>query len=86
MWKISSVLAVVLLATSIVVYFARPAKVEAQGNTAGWKVMAIMPDPAGASKLEAELLKGGWAVDSVNSSHQPGAYTIVVLKSRLVSQ
>ncbi len=85
-WNVSLVVAALLvLAIVFTQYVNHSMSVQAQSNRQAWKVIAISPDANGASVLEAELLKGGWAVESLSPAQYNGAQTLVVLKSLVVA-
>jgi len=69
-------LAVALLAINSIQMFWHPAPVAAQGGGAHWKVIAIEPTDAGASRIDAELNNPdriGQAVWTDVSVHMPAA-------------
>jgi hypothetical protein len=78
--------ATVIAAVAIGHFYAHKTVVQAQSrDLKPWKVLAITPDAAGASALETELMKGGWNVQSVMPAQYDGARTLVVLKSRIIT-
>jgi|SRR5579872_5650287 len=82
-------LAVALLVINSIQMFWRPVPVAAQGGAAEWKVIAIEPTDAGASRIDAELNNPdriGQAVWTDVSVHMPAVNgKAIVIFRRLLS-